>query len=182
FTNKGTNPHGGVVLAIDKRLNAIQLKIEELNIVAVQLIIKNQTYAIVSIYSPPNESLPLKIMSSLRKNFKNIVIVGDLNAKHTSWGCTTINHKGRILAEWLDNIGIYEIQNQGMKTSLRSDTTIDLVLTTSTLSLSQSQTLPYTGNDHLPLFFEFNGITLQDSYYTISKTYWNIYRIFSNYY
>ncbi|CAF4851787.1 unnamed protein product, partial [Rotaria sp. Silwood2] len=83
FTNKGTNPHGGVVLAIDKRLNAIQLKIEELNIVAVQLIIKNQTYAIVSIYSPPNESLPLKIMSSLRKNFKNIVIVGDLNAKHT---------------------------------------------------------------------------------------------------
>ncbi|CAF4894448.1 unnamed protein product, partial [Rotaria sp. Silwood2] len=54
------NPHGGVVLAIDKRLKAIQLKIEELNIVAVQLIIKNQTYAIVSIYSPPNESLPLK--------------------------------------------------------------------------------------------------------------------------
>ncbi|CAF4702751.1 unnamed protein product [Rotaria sp. Silwood2] len=117
-------------------------------------------------------------MSSLRKNFKNIIIVGDLNAKHTSWGCTTINHKGRILAEWLDNISIYEIQNQGMETSLPSDTTIDLVLITSTLSLSQCQTLPYTGSDQLPIFFEFNGITLQDSYYTISKTYWNIYRIF----
>ncbi|CAF4859979.1 unnamed protein product, partial [Rotaria sp. Silwood2] len=25
-----TNPHGGVVLAIDKRLNAIQLKIDEI--------------------------------------------------------------------------------------------------------------------------------------------------------
>ncbi|CAF4797729.1 unnamed protein product [Rotaria sp. Silwood1] len=146
FTNKGTNPHGGVVLAIDKKLNSIQIKIDQLNIVAVQLIIKNQTYAIVSTYSPPNEPLPLQIMLSLTKNFKNIIIVGDLNAKHPNWGCTSFNHKGKILAEWLDINEMYEIQNQGMKTSLRSDTTIDLVLTTPTISLSQCTTLPYTVN------------------------------------
>ncbi|CAF4905657.1 unnamed protein product [Rotaria sp. Silwood1] len=177
FTNKGTNPHGGVVLAIDKKLNSIQIKIDQLNIVAVQLIIKNQTYAIVSTYSPPNEPLHLQIMSSLTKNFKNIIIVGDLNAKHPNWGCTSFNHKGKILAEWLDINEMYEIQNQGMKTSLRSDTTIDLVLTTPTISLSQCTTLPYTGSDHLPIFFELNGINLQGNSYIISKTYWNIYRI-----
>ncbi|CAF4285393.1 unnamed protein product [Rotaria sp. Silwood2] len=148
--NDSTNPHGGVVLAVDKKLNSIQIKIDQLNIVAVQLIIKNQTCAIVSIYSPPNELLPIQIMSSLTKNFKNIIIVGDLNAKHPNWG--------------------YE-------TSLRSDTTIDLVLTTPTIALSQCTTLPYTGSDHLPIFFDLSGINLQGNSYIISKTYWNIYRI-----
>ncbi|CAF1277951.1 unnamed protein product [Rotaria magnacalcarata] len=177
FTMKGTNPHGGVVLAIDKKLNAIQMKIDQLNIVAIQLIVKNQTYAFVSIYSPPNEALPIQVMSTLTKNFKNIIIVGDLNAKHPNWGCTTTNHKGKVLAEWLESNEMIEIQNQGMKTSLRSDTTIDLVLTTSNISLSQCTTLPYTGSDHLPIFFELNGISLQGNSYIISKTYWNIYRI-----
>ncbi|CAF2830796.1 unnamed protein product [Rotaria sp. Silwood2] len=73
FTSKGTNPHGGVVLAIDKKINSIQIKIDQLNIIAVQL------------------------------------IVGDLNAKHPNWGCTSINHKGKILAEWLDVSEMYEI-------------------------------------------------------------------------
>jgi hypothetical protein len=41
FMSKGTNAHGGVVLAIDKKVNAIPLNIEHLHIVAVQVIIKH---------------------------------------------------------------------------------------------------------------------------------------------
>ena len=110
-------------------------------------------------------------MSSLNKISKNVIIVGDLNAKHPNWGCTSMNHKGRLLAEWLDDDDKYEIQNHGMKTSLRSDTTIDLILTTPTISLSHCATLPYTGSDHLPILMEVNGISLKDNNYTISKTY-----------
>ncbi|CAF4095114.1 unnamed protein product, partial [Rotaria magnacalcarata] len=129
-----------------------------------------------SIYSPPNEPLPLKTMSSLNRISKNIIIVGDLNAKHPNWGCTSMNHKGRLLAVWLDNNDKYAIQKHDMKTSLRSDTTIDLVLTAPTISFSHCGTLFHTGSDHLPILMELNGINLQDNHYTISKTYGEIYK------
>ncbi|CAF1027008.1 unnamed protein product [Rotaria magnacalcarata] len=87
-----------------------------------------------------------------------------------------MNHKGRSLAVWLDNNDKYTIQNHGMKTSLRSDTTIDLVLKTPTISLAPCGTLSYTGSDHLPILMELNGINLQDNNYIISKTYWEIYK------
>ncbi|CAF2015281.1 unnamed protein product [Rotaria magnacalcarata] len=87
-----------------------------------------------------------------------------------------MNHKGRLLAVWLDNNDKYTIQNHGMKTSLRSDTIIDLVLKTPTISLAPCGTLSYTGSDHLPILMELNGINLQDNNYIISKTYWKIYK------
>ncbi|CAF4548907.1 unnamed protein product [Rotaria socialis] len=87
-----------------------------------------------------------------------------------------MNHKGRLLAEWLENSDKYAIQNHGMETSLRSDTTIYLVLTTPTISLSHCGTLSYTSSDHLSILMELNGISLQDNNYTISKTYWEIYK------
>ncbi|CAF4525969.1 unnamed protein product [Rotaria socialis] len=111
-------------------------------------------------------------MSSLNRISKNVIIVGDLNVKHPNWGCTSMHHKGRLLVEWLENSDKYAIQNHGMKISLRSDTTIDLVLTTPTISLSHCGTLSYTDSDHLPILMELNGISLQDNNYTISKTYW----------
>ncbi|CAM2708417.1 unnamed protein product [Rotaria socialis] len=177
FTSRGTNSHGGVVLAIDKKFNVIQLDINELNIIAVQLIYNNQTYLIVSTYSPPQEPLPLQIMSFFIKNFKHIIIVGDLNAKHENWGCTSTNQKGRDLANWLDSTNMLEIQNQGMKTSLRSNTTIDLILTTSNLSISQCQTLPYNCSDHLPILFSLNEVLVHNGTFSIAKTYWEIYKI-----
>ncbi|CAF1600172.1 unnamed protein product [Rotaria magnacalcarata] len=172
FRSKGTNSHGGAVLTVDKKPNALPLNIHQLNCVAFQVIVKNQTYVLASIYSPPNEPVPLKTMSSLNRISKNVIIVGDLNAKHPNWGCTSMNHKGRLLAEWLENSDKYAIQNHGMKTSLRSDTTIDLVLTTPTISLSHCGTLSYIGSDHLSILMELDGISLQDNNYTISKTYW----------
>ena len=67
FMSNGTNTHGGAVLAIDKKLNSIPIITEHLNIIAVQVIIKNQTYTVASIYSPPEEPLPIKVMTKLQK-------------------------------------------------------------------------------------------------------------------
>jgi hypothetical protein len=92
------------VLAVDKKLNAIPLNIDQLNTVAVHVIIKNKTYTVASIYSPPNEPVPLKIISALYQTSNNAITVGDLNAKHPNWGCTSRNQKGRILNDWLETI------------------------------------------------------------------------------
>ncbi|CAF1031646.1 unnamed protein product [Adineta steineri] len=54
FKTEGTNAHGGVVLAIDKNLNPINVDCKQTkNIVAASIMINNKTYTITSIYSPP---------------------------------------------------------------------------------------------------------------------------------
>ncbi|CAF1530324.1 unnamed protein product [Adineta ricciae] len=55
----GTNSYGGVVLAINKKLNAIPINSPEPNIVAAETTINDETFIIASIYSPRNEKLSL---------------------------------------------------------------------------------------------------------------------------
>jgi endonuclease/exonuclease/phosphatase (EEP) superfamily protein YafD len=174
FHQNGTNSHGGVILAIDKNLKAIPLNIDEQNIVAAMIHPKEKPLVIASIYSPPTEPLPLRTMSSLIAVSKNIILAGDLNAKHADWGCSQTNSKGRQLAEWL-RMNDLEVLNVGMKTSLRSDTTIDLIISSNTSGASSTKSLPFTGSDHLPVFAEFPDIDVNDDYVLVPKTYWDVY-------
>ncbi|CAF1064815.1 unnamed protein product, partial [Didymodactylos carnosus] len=110
----------------------------------------NQQTINASFYSPPDEPIPKAALTSLLRFSNNLIIVGDFNAKHPDWQCPTINTKGRQLSEWLDGKNL-EIRNSGMKTSLRSDTTIDLIISTENPPFVECHTLPYTGSDHLPV-------------------------------
>ena len=101
YVKEGTNSHGGVVLAIDKRLKCQLIEIKEPNIIAVQVVADGQQFVIASIYSPPTDQLPLTTMTSLLNQTKNIIIAGDFNAKHPDWGCSQVNTKGRSLSNWL---------------------------------------------------------------------------------
>ncbi|CAF0858251.1 unnamed protein product [Adineta steineri] len=145
YTKEGTNSHGGVVLAVDKKLKCHLIDMNEPNIIAVQTLINNKEYVIASIYSPPAERLPIKAMTTLLNQSKNIILIGDLNAKHQDWGCPgyQVNPKGRVLAEWLINHNL-NVLNAGLKTSLRSDTTIDLLISTEIPESCECRTLPYT--------------------------------------
>ncbi|CAF1404808.1 unnamed protein product, partial [Didymodactylos carnosus] len=95
---------------------------------------------------------------------------------HPDWGCKQTNKKGPILTQWFENNDNLEIHNVGMKTSLRSDTTIDLVISTETISSLQCRTLPYSGSDHLPILVECSSISIQENKQAIPKTYWEVYR------
>lgn len=174
FYQIGTNAHGGVVLAIDKKLKAVPLNIVNPNVVAALVYVKDDPVVIASVYSPPTESLPITAMSSLMQFSKNVIIAGDLNAKHADWGCPQINTKGRQLSEWLlaNELGIL---NAGTRTSLRSNTTIDLIIASYPPDTTRSTTLPYTGSDHLPVLTEFPSIDTSDDHVLVPKTYWNVY-------
>ena len=174
YQQSGTNPHGGAVLAIDKCLKAEQITIADPNIAAALGQTNGKTFVIASIYSPPTESLPLHTMSSLLKASKNIIIAGDLNAEHSDWGCTQTNTKGRQLAEWLHRNEL-EVLNHGMKTSLRPDTTIDLIISPYASDSSSVMSLPFQGSDHLPVFAEFAMINVSGDDILVPKTYWDVY-------
>jgi hypothetical protein len=63
-----------------------------------------------------------------------------------------------------------------MTTSLRSKTTIDLIISTEHEYSADCQQLPYYGSDHLPILTEFSNINLTNQDHFISKTNWNLYR------
>jgi endonuclease/exonuclease/phosphatase (EEP) superfamily protein YafD len=162
FLAEGTNSHGGVILAIDKNLNPIDIDCQQQkNIVAASILVNNKTYTITSVYSPPTETLPLEIMSSIMQNSHDNIIMGDFNAKNYKWGCAQVNKKGRELESWLQSKTLH-ILNLGMTTSLRSKTTIDLIISIEQQCAVQYHKLPYNASDHVPVFTEFNNIKIKD--------------------
>jgi hypothetical protein len=174
FKKDGTNSHGGAVIAIDKRIKCQQIEINEPNMVAVRIIINDQQVVVASIYSPPKEQLPLSAMSNLLNISKDIIILGDLNAKHSDWGCPENNTKGHVLAKWLQNHKL-EVLNFGMKTSLRSDATIDLIISNEVPELTESKSLAYVCSDHLPILTKFFRLRTATDKLLIPRTYWEVY-------
>jgi hypothetical protein len=127
YASEVTNTHGGVVLAIDKGLKPLQTDTRGLNFVAADITIGSRPFIVASIYSPATERLPLAEITTLLKLSKNIIIAGDLNAKHLEWDCPQVNTKGRQLEEWLHRHDL-KVLNAGVGTPLRSNTTIDLII------------------------------------------------------
>ncbi|CAF5087988.1 unnamed protein product, partial [Rotaria magnacalcarata] len=173
YTKEGTNSHGGVVLAVNKRLKSHLVEINEPNVIAARITIENEQFIVASIYSPPKEPLPLSTMTNLWKKSKNIVLAGDFNAKHTDWDCSQVNSKGRILADWLKKHNL-NVLNNGSRTSLRSNTTIDLVISSEIPETTESQTLPYMGSDHLPIFTKFLRLNVLIDMHIVPCTYWKL--------
>ena len=103
------------------------LDINEPNVIAARIMLKGYQSVIASVYSPPTERIPLEIMKTLHNISENIIIAGDLNAKHAYWGCPQPNSKGHTVANWLESIDL-NVLNADIKTSLRSSTTIDLII------------------------------------------------------
>ena len=150
----GTNSHGGVVLAIDKKVPSFQVPVDQPNFVAAQILVNGTQLLISSIYSPSHERLPLSEMTKRVNDYKNIIFVGDLNAKHADWECPQINPHGTKLAAWLNETKL-NVLNSGMITSLRSDTTIDLIISNIIPETTENVALPYRCSDHFPIVTKF---------------------------
>ncbi|CAF1090325.1 unnamed protein product, partial [Rotaria magnacalcarata] len=99
----------------------------------------------------------------------------DLNATRHAWGGPQVNTKGRDLANWLNEHKL-NVLNAGIKTSLRSDTTIDLMISGEIPETSESQSLPYTCSDHLPILTKFYRLKALDTKLLVPRTYWKLYK------
>jgi endonuclease/exonuclease/phosphatase (EEP) superfamily protein YafD len=157
YASEGTNTHGGAVLAIDKGLKPLQIVTRGLNFVAAEITIGSRPFVVAGIYSPPTERLPLAEMTTLLKLLKNVIIAGDFNAKHPEWGCPQVNMKERQLEEWLHHHN-FKVLNTGVRTSLRSNTTIDLIISSNEPEATTSKIISYLNSDHLPVFTHFHHL------------------------
>ena len=116
-------------------------------------------------------------MSSLLTHALQTILLGDFNVKHTEWGCLINNSKGEQLLKWINENKLI-LHNSNMKTSLRSSTTIDLIISNQQIGSVNSSLLPYTCSDHYPIFIEFSNIVITSKdQQSFPKTYWNVYQV-----
>ncbi|GFU17741.1 hypothetical protein TNCV_1744881 [Trichonephila clavipes] len=112
---------------------------------------------IINVYHPPNHKpLPPALSNLLNKNS---IIVGDLNAKHPSWGCSCSNARGEELLQLLDDTESI-ILNDGTHTftsySYNTSAALDIAITSSELFPQCSwRVLDTIGSDHFPVLICF---------------------------
>ncbi|CAF5210608.1 unnamed protein product, partial [Rotaria magnacalcarata] len=151
FFQQGMNAFGGVLIATHRSIptqRVIKYQ-KELNIIVLDIGSSSNKCQLVTCYSPPNETLPLNVFNDILRRNSNTIILGDLNAKHSSWSNTTDNHKGRVLFEWLNENHI-QVINKFIPTSTRSKAVIDLILAPTSICSDSFSVLPTVGSDHYP--------------------------------
>ncbi|KAI8126988.1 putative RNA-directed DNA polymerase from transposon X-element [Lucilia cuprina] len=111
---------------------------------------------------------------------KDYILLGDLNAKHTSWNCIRNNTAGNVLSQlqhtcnffvYYPNDPTYYPHQHG-----RAPSTIDLVLSNTTLNLNLEVLEYEIPSDHRPIVCSISLTTVNTvdlSYYNYKLTNWN---------
>lgn len=104
---QNTKAAGGTAIIIRNNVVHSQIELENLNHLeanAVLIELENHTKInIVAMYKKPKANLEegdLKAMLNLKYP---TLAAGDINSKHTDWGCKSINQNGRRLKTYLEN-------------------------------------------------------------------------------
>lgn len=94
-----THSSGGVAILIKKNIKHHQSTIPDminLEAIAITISTNRQEIKIISAYNPPNKKIQNEDISGLFKD-KPTILLGDLNAKHQTWGCLKTNQNGNKL-------------------------------------------------------------------------------------
>lgn len=177
----GDNRAGGVMLIIKEEIKFTRTNINIKTIEAVGIKINNTTF--VSAYLRPQEKLDTQELNSLLNTSSSVIILGDLNCKHSGWGKQQANQNGNILFNFCQNRNIniihpseftYQPPQRGKKPSV-----IDIGIVKNLSSFIDIKVLHELSSDHFPLVLRFlnvNAPKIPSHRLNIAKTDWEKYR------
>jgi hypothetical protein len=130
YYQHGSNSFGGVCLAIAREVpHRIVSQFNNINnVIVADVFNSNKKYTVAVVYSPPSEEVPINILSRLHRYNRNLILIGDLNARHPNWHDVASNSCGHRLAEWIDEKQKLKTFNSAKPTSTRSRAVIDLII------------------------------------------------------
>ena len=114
---------GGVCILVHKTIRFTQETIlsgDSLEYVLIKIKnqpIKNENLTIISYYSPPSTTLSRQFLTDAFSSFKNLLVLGDLNAHHSSWYSSRNNTSGNSLDDLFSSLNCVNI-NYGLIISL----------------------------------------------------------------
>ncbi len=147
---------------IEKALNFLLIEVETLN----------ESVLVGAIYVPPGTLPPFQLFNKCKN--KPFYILGDFNAKHTTWGCNKNNISGIHIFEWLEATGNNLILPQ-KATSKRSDSIIDFGITHDAVGWN-TEVLEEATSDHWPILFQ--SPLIVDDTLLFRQTNWSLFTFF----
>ncbi|GFY16473.1 RNA-directed DNA polymerase from mobile element jockey [Trichonephila clavipes] len=173
----------GLLLVRDINYQKIEYPTDwsDLEVQGIRIQWRGKPLDIIIVYHPPNHKpLPPALFNLLNKNS---IIVGDLNAKHPSWGCSCSNARGEELLQLLDDTESI-ILNDGTHTftsySYNTSAALDIAITSSELFPQCSwRVLDTIGSDHFPVLICFKRRQKvqikQKNFWNFKKANWDSY-------
>ena len=177
YYQHGSNGSGGVCLAIAWEVpHRIVSECNDINnLIAADVFNLNKKYTVAVVYSPPSEKVPIDILNRLHRYNRHLILVGDLNARHSSWHDLTSNSSGRRLAEWIDEKQNLRVFNTSQPTSIRSRAIIDLIVTphrVSTESTVIDENMRVT--DHYPVHWQISSFSQNRTTQEVKRIDWSV--------
>ena len=179
---------GGVAILIRSNITYSDISPDTDDMCAIELDIGGSKYAVIAYYCPPDNGCKLKYntLNSIFSNYNNVIIGGDLNAKHKYFGCNTTNTRGDELFDLLEQNNMVVVNNPNEKTHITPNGTSDLldlfILSRPVLCrLVDCYVGQDVGSDHLPLHL---SLKLSGNIYTVpnksvrvySKCNWELFK------
>ncbi|XP_055947029.1 uncharacterized protein LOC129980674 [Argiope bruennichi] len=144
----------------------------DLEIQDIKILWRGKPLNIFNVYHPSNQ----KNLAANFSNFmdKNSIIIGDLNAKHTAWGCSSDNDRGIDVLQMMDQ-NEFIILNDGSHThssfSYNTSKALDIAMTSAELVPQCSwSVLDNIGSNHLPILIELNK---KQKIFHSKENFWN---------
>ncbi|KFM73937.1 RNA-directed DNA polymerase from mobile element jockey, partial [Stegodyphus mimosarum] len=133
---------------------------------------RDEPLNIFNLYHPPNIGNLPGVFDNLLSG--NTLLLGDLNAKHPAWGCSTQNQRGFDLLHSIDDSG-FMIFNDGTPThssySYNTSEALDLSIVSPTIfPICIWTVMKNIGSDHSPILIE---IKKKQCTLLNRKKYWN---------
>ncbi|KAL4144106.1 hypothetical protein QTP88_006336 [Uroleucon formosanum] len=149
---------GGVAILVRARIKQQvipNLNLLSLEAVAVLIKLNNRYVTIVSAYQPPSRQMQMSDYDKVMNLDNSIIMAGDLNAKHTNWGCRVINPNGTKLLSFIANTP-YTNYAPNEPTYFPSDVNrqpdiLDILLIKSFPLICTQEALAELDSDHIPV-------------------------------
>ena len=151
---------GGVAILIRKNIRhkALSPLDSPIESSAIELILQGGSCKVFAVYSPPHKVLQNSDLAPFLSLDGSVVIAGDLNAKHISWGCRSSNQSGRsLLRASLSHSSTIEAPNEPTFTPNNTNIIpdiLDLFITKNISTISDPSVLHSLSSDHLPVLLE----------------------------
>ncbi|CAF4251192.1 unnamed protein product, partial [Rotaria sp. Silwood2] len=165
---KGSNSFGGVAILVHSSIKSRVIHAVE-NFLVVDFNVAMSSILIGAVYVPPKSRPPIDEFEKFLD--KKLYIFGDLNAKHSQWGCTNNNSSGILLNEWMEKNGCVSIF-PAAPTSRRSDAIIDFAISQDKIGWT-CEVIDEGTSDHFPVIFSAPFILSEKGFFR--KTNWKIF-------
>lgn len=164
--------HGGGVAAIIKNsIPHLPVTLGNTTLETTAFRLTDNTH-IIAAYNRPLNHFTDADLQTLTNTANKVLIIGDLNARHTHWNCHRNNRNGNTLNDFADNnnLGImFPDTHTHYPNNNTTPTTLDIIINKNVTHITQPHAVQELDSDHNPVFITLTNQTTQSTNKTITS-------------